>query len=171
MKFQFYYEKLVGSDEYKNFVKENKKAYPCSGFFILDLEKDGENNQVHFDFWLPDEKKMVSFKMTGSIEFVNVENYDKRPFEKLSMNYEFDLEKVKLKIEKEIEKQKIKGKLQKILFSLQKFEGKDYLIITAFLNNLSMIKVQYLIEEDKIINLEKKSFMEMLKIVKKKDKN
>jgi len=165
MKFQFYHEKLINSKEYQKFKKENPKAYPCSGFFVLDKEKN--NNAVHFDFWLPQYEKMYSFKMDGKIEFVNVENFDKRPFEKLSMNYNFDLDDYEKMILKEKENKKIKGKMQKLLFSLQKLDGKDYLITTVFLSNMGLLKVHIDIAENKITKFEKKSFFDMIKIRKK----
>ena len=168
MKFQFYHEKLIASEEYQNFKRENPGAYPCSGFFVLDKEKEGANDQVHFDFWLPQYEKMYSFKLNGPIEFVNVENFDKRPFEKLSMNYDFDLNDVEKIILERMKTENAKGKIQKILFSLQKLKGIDYLIITVFLNNMAMLKVNYNIAEKKIIEFERKSFFDMLKIMTKK---
>jgi hypothetical protein len=168
MKFQFYYEKLINSEEYQKFKKEHESAYPCSGFFVLDREKG--NNKVHFDFWLPNVEKMYSFKMDGPIEFVNVENFDKRPFEKLSMNYTFDLEEIEKIIIKKLEENLIKGRIQKILFSLQKLNGKDYLLGTVFLSNLGLIKTTIEIPENKITSFEKKSFFDMLKVVKGKNK-
>jgi hypothetical protein len=165
MKFQFYYEKLINSKEYQKFKKENPDAYPCSGFFVLDREKG--NDAVHFDFWLPKYEKMYSFKINGPIEFVNVENYDKRPFEKLSMNYKFDLNDYEKMILKEMAEQTIKGRIQKLLFSLQKLDGKDYLITTAFLSNMGLLKINIDIAKNKITNFEKKSFFDMIKIIKK----
>jgi hypothetical protein len=164
MKFQFYYEKLINSDEYQKFTKDNPEAYPCSGFFVLDKEKG--NNKVHFDFWLPKEEKMYSFQVSGQVEFVNVENFDKRPFEKLSMNYTFDLEVIEKIIQKKIEEETIKGSIKKLLFSLQKLDGKDYLVGTVFLSNMGLIKTSIEIPENKITSFEKKSFFDMLKVVK-----
>ena len=77
MNFRFYYEKLLNSEEYKKFKKDNKNAYLSSCFFVLDFETKGIGNRIHFDFWLPEFNKMYSFKMDGGIEFLNVENYDK----------------------------------------------------------------------------------------------
>ncbi len=168
MKFQFYHEKLIDAEEYQNFRRENPGAFPCSGFFVLDREKEGANNQVHFDFWLPQYEKMYSFKMNGPIEFVNVENFDKRPFEELSMNYDFDLEDVEKIILERMAEDKVKGKIQKLLFSLQKLKGVDYLVITVFLNNMALLKINYDIADKKIIEFEKKSFFDMLKITGKK---
>lgn len=159
----------MDSKDYQKFRKEHPTAYFCSGFFALDRENKRKNDQVHFDFWLPEHEKMYSFKVTGPIEFVNVENHDKRPFEKLSDNYTFDMEEVEKKIQKRMDEEKMKGIIQKVLFSLQKLEGKDFLVTTVFLNNLGMLKLHYDLNEDKITHFEKKSFLDMLKIIKKKD--
>lgn len=167
MKFQFYYEKLLASDEYLKFRKEHPKAYACSGFFALDLEKNGQNNQVHFDFWLPEFEKMYSFKVSGPVEFVNVENFDKRAFEKLSMNYDFDLEDVMKVIQTKMDEENIKGKMKKLLFSLQKLDGADYLLATVFLDNMAMLKANYDIADKKVTAIEKKSFLDIFKIIKK----
>lgn len=168
MKFQFYYEKLLASEEFLKFKKEHPKAYPCSGFFALDLEKDGKNNQCHFDFWIPEFEKMYSFKVTGPVEFVNVENFDKRPYEKLSMNYTFDLKDIKEKIQTKMQEEKIKGKMKKLMFSLQKLKGTDYLITTIFLDNMAMLKVNYDLSKNEIITIEKKSFLDIFKIKRNK---
>ncbi len=167
MKFQFYYEKLINSKEYKKFLKDFPEAYPCSGFFVLDKE-DSNKNLAHIDFFIPSkEPKMYSFKLSGSIEFLNVENFDKKIPEGIGLNYDFDLNKYDKMIQKEMEKQKIKGNVQRLLFSLQRQEGIDYLITTVFISNLGMLKVNININEDKIVSFEKKSFLDMFKILKK----
>lgn len=169
MKFQFYYEKLLDSTEYQNFKREHPGAYPCSGFFVIDRESDGKNDVVSFDFWLPQYKKMYSFKVNNHpIEFINVENFDTRDYEELGMNYTFDLHEVEAEIMRRVEAENIKGKVQKLLFSLQKLNGIDYLVITVFMNNMTMLKVTYDIAEEEIDTFEKKSFLDMLKITSKK---
>jgi hypothetical protein len=167
MKFQFYYEKLLASDEYLKFKKEHPTAFACSGFFAVDKEKDGANDKVNFDFWLPEHKKMYSFDMMGQIEFINVENFDVRPYEPLSMNYTFDLKDVEKKIIERKEAEGIKGEMQKLLFSLQKLDGVDFLVATIFLNNMGMLKVTYDIADESIDSFEKKSFLDIFKIHKK----
>jgi len=166
MNFKFYYEKLEDSGGYKNFMKKNPKAYPCSCLFILDREKDGKENKVHFDFWLPDEKKMVSFRVDGKVEHMGVDNFDTRLFEEISVDYGFEIEEFEKLILKEMEKEKVKGKLNKLLFSLQKLKGKEFFIVTGFLNNFGLIKVTISLAENKIISFEKKSLLDMMKIIK-----
>jgi hypothetical protein len=168
MKFQFYYEKLINSEEYEKFKKDHPDAFACSGFFVLDVLNKGKENKASLDFWLPKEEKMYSFKIDGKTEFVNVDNFDPRTPEKLSMNYDFDLKDFQKLIEEKMEQEKVKGSMQKILFSLQRLEGKDYLVTTTFLNNFGLLKINIDISKKEITSFEKKSFLDMLKIVKKK---
>ncbi len=171
MNFRFYHEKLTESDEYKEFMKKNPKAYPCSCFFVLDREKSGADNRVHFDFLIPETKKMHSFKVNDKVELLDVENYDERPFEEISVDYNFNLEDFEKMIFQKLQEEKINGRIQKLLFSLQKLNGKSFLIVTGFLNNLGLIKTTISLDEMKIITFEKKSFFDMMKIMRGKGKN
>jgi len=54
------------------------------------------------------------------------------------------------------------------LFSLQKLDSVDYLVITVFMSNMTMLKVTYDIADEEIESFEKKSFLDMLKITSKK---
>lgn len=169
MKFQFYYEKLIDSKEYRQFKKENPEAFFCSAFFVLDNEK--EENKVNFDFYLPKTPKIFSFKLNETVEFTNVENFDKRFPEELPLNFDFDLKEIQKKIESEMENRKIKSKIQKSLFSLQRLKKQDYILATIFLSNMALLKVTIKIPQNEITEFEKKSFLDMIKIVKgKKDK-
>lgn len=166
MNFQFYKEKLEDSEKYKSFKKNNPNAYLCSCLFILDRENEGKDNKIHFDFWEPKEKKMSSFRVDGEVEFMDVENFETKPFEEVSIERPFDLEDFEKLIKEKMEEEKIKGEIKKLLFSLQKLKGKNFLIVTGFLNNLGLLKVNISIDENKIISIEKKSFLDMMKIVK-----
>jgi len=55
MNLQFYFEKLHHSEEFKKFIKENPKAYFCSGFVVIDKEKN--ENKIHLDYFVPGKKK------------------------------------------------------------------------------------------------------------------
>lgn len=169
MNFQFYYEKLADSKEYKEFMEKNPKAYLCSCLFILDREHSGKDNKIHFDFWLPEKKKMASFRVDGKVEFMDVENFETKAFEEVSTDYTFDVEHFEEMIFKKMNEEKINGRIQKLLFSLQRSKGKDFLITTGFLSNLGLLKVNISIEKDKIILFEKRSFFDMMKVVRNKD--
>jgi len=184
MNSQFLFEKLEHSEEYKKFMKENPDAYLCSAFFIIDLQKhqpvlasscnpieiedssDAEN-KYHFDYYIPSSKKTFSFEMEGEIKLVPLERYDEKALEKVSSNQHFDFDEIYDKIMKEMEEKKIKNKIQKMIFSLQNFEGKDTLFGTILISGLALIKMTFDISENKIEEFEKKSFFDMMKIVKK----
>ena len=77
MNFQFYVEKLFASGDFQEFMKENKDAYPCSGFFMVDRENmKNPGNQAHFDFYVPSINRMFSFKMEEGVQKVSVELSD-----------------------------------------------------------------------------------------------
>ena len=166
MNFQFYSEKLVASDSFKKFMEENKDAFPSSCFFIID--KGGKESKQHFDYFIPSSKKMFSFKLEENCEVDPVDLPPEYVPQKLSMDYDFDFSDVEKLVEEEMKKKEIKSKVQKMLFSLQHKDGRDYLVGTVFLSMFGLLKVNIEIKDMKIVDFEKKSFMDMLKVSGKK---
>jgi hypothetical protein len=168
MNFQFYLEKLYSSQEFEKFKKENPEAFPCSAFFSFDFtnSKNLENKQ-HFDFSVLDSERIFSFMLEKNCELIPLENFNKQQLTKVTLNYDFDFDEIKQKIEKEMEEKKINKKIEKILFSLQNFEGMDFLVGTVFISNLGIIKIKINIPSLDIEEFEQKSFMDMINIFKK----
>ena len=194
MNLQFLLKKLYDSENFKKFIKANLGAFLCSGFFVID--KTGkETNKQHFDFYVPSindkenfdvnssgksrvsdnegdklkrKGEMFTFKMESDVEKVPVEMFEEKIPEKILINYDFDFEYMEKMIVDEMEKQGIKAKIQKILLSLQKLDGRDFLVGTIFISALGMIKIHIDISERKIILFEKKSFFDMINVLKKK---
>lgn len=164
MNLLFCLEKLNSSDLFKEFKKENPKAYLCSGFFMID--KEGKDNQKHLDFYVSKSKKMFSFKFGGCIEKIPIERISNAIPEKIGKNIDFNLEEIEQIIVAEMENQKIKNKIQKIIISLQASKGKNFLICTVFVSMLGLLKVNVDIEKNKIILFEKKSIFDLIKRVK-----
>ncbi len=165
MNFQFYLEKLHHSDVFKEFMKENSDAYLSSGFFVID--KEGKDNKQHFDYYAPLSKNMVSFSVGSEIEKIPVKMFDDKVPEEVSDKHDFALNDVEKIVVDEIEKQKIKAKVQKIIFSLQRLDGKDFLVGTIFVSGLGMLRIHIDLSEMKITFFEKKSFFDMMKVIKK----
>ena len=166
MNSQFLIEKLESSDDYKKFIEENPKAYLCSGFFDIDVNNTSEN-KYHFDFFIPSKKKTFSFELeTGKIAELE-RNYEEKILDRVLLKKNFDFYKIEEKIAIEMELQRVKNKIQKMIFSLQNFEGKDTLFGTILISGLALIKMTFDISENKIEEFEKKSFFDMMKIVKK----
>ena len=166
MNSQFLFEKLESSDVYKKFISENKDAYLCSGFFIIDLEK--QDNKYHFDFYVPVSKKTFSFETEDGVKVVELERTDGKVLEKVSMKKVFDFDDLRKKISEEMVEKKISNKIHKMIFSLQSLNNSSFLIGTIFLSGLALLKVNFDISKNKITDFEKSSFFDMMKIVKKK---
>ena len=167
MNSHFLLEKLENSNEFKKFKKENKDVYLCSGFFIIDLENKVPENKYHFDFYIPSSKKTFSFELEQGIKLVELERFNEKILEKVSMKDNFDFEEIKEMILEEMVEKKINNKIFKMIFSLQNQDGKDMLFGTILLSGLGLLKMTFEISEKKVADLEKKSFFDMMKIVKK----
>jgi hypothetical protein len=166
MNFQFYFEKLVDSKEFRSFINENKDAFLCSGFFAID--KKGNDNKQSLDYFVPSLNKMFSFKINNEIELIPVEDYGKafKP-EKIPDNLDFDFNYIETLIEGEMFEKKIKNKIEKLLLSLQAKDKKNYILGTIFISGLGLLKVKIDLNEKRIVDFEKMSFFDMIKIVKK----
>jgi len=165
MNSQFLFEKLESSDEYKKFIKENPKAYLCSGFFIIDMEKNPEN-KYHFDFYVPESKKTFSFELENGVRLVPLERNDEKILEKVSMKNHFDFDELKEKTLNEMASNKITNKVQKMIFSLQCKDKQEVLFATIFVSGFALLKFDFDLKTKKITNFEKKSFFDMMKVVK-----
>jgi len=144
MNLSFYLEKLNDSEEYKDFVLKN------------------------LDVYAPSLKKIFSFKLENGVEKVPLESFEDKIPRKLSIDYDFDLEEIEKLIRNRMIEEKIKSKIQKILLSLQNLEGKDVITATVFVSGLGMLKVNINPISNKIISFDKKSFFDILKIIRKK---
>lgn len=168
MNFQFYIEKLHDSDSFKKFRKENPDAFLCSCFFVVDLE--GNQEKQHFDFFIPEDKKMFSFQIEKSCELVPVEVFDNKSLNKILFDHDFEFKQVEDLIVRKMVEEGIKNKIHKMLFSLQNKNGKDFLIGTVFISMMGMLKVIIDLDNMKITEFEKKSFLDIMKVSgKKKD--
>jgi hypothetical protein len=171
MNSQFLWEKLEDSEELKKFKEENPDAYLCSGFFIIDSEEKIPDNKYHFDFYIPSSKKTFSFELESGIKIVELERLENETsvitLEEVSLKNHFDFGEIKEKILREMEFKHISNKIQKMIFSLQSKDGKDVLIGTVFLSGLGLISVNLDLFSNEIVDFEKKSLFDMMKIVKK----
>ncbi len=84
------------------------------------------------------------------------------------MKNHFDFDEIEKIISREMEFKKINNKIQKMIFSLQNIEGKDSLLGTIFVSGFGMVKANIDLKEKKITDFEKKSFFDMLNIMRKK---
>ena len=165
MNLQFYLEKLHSSDEFQAFIKENPQAFLCSGFLTIDKERN--NNQVHFDYFIPKEKIIISFQLESEVQKVPLEKYDDKIPEEVSTDFYLDFEEIESLILIKMGSENIKNKIQKIILSLQSINGKNLLIGTVFVSMLGLLKITVDIEGKKITEFEKKSLLDIMNVFKK----
>ena len=165
MNFQFYVEKLKNSSDFKKFAKENKEAFLCGCFFIVDKE-EGKDKQ-HFDFYIPSSTKITSFPLENGSEQIDTEIKDGKAPTKISMEHDFDFNEIEEIIQKRMEEEKIDKKIQKLLFSLQNIEGRDMFVGTIFISSLGLISATIDLEKMEIKDFKKKSFFDIMNIIKK----
>jgi hypothetical protein len=165
MNFQFYLEKLEGSENFKNFKKEFPEAFLCSGFFSID--KQGKDNQQHLDFYIPGKKEGFSFKLESESQKIPLENFQGEKLEKINADIDFEFNEMEEIISKKMEEENIKNKIQKFLFSLQSKDGKNFLLGTIFISGLGILKATIDLDKKEITNFEKKSFMDFMKVIRK----
>jgi len=168
MKLKFYEEKLESSDVFKEFKKENPKAYLCSAFIVVD--KEGKNNKIHLDYFIPEKKEMVSFHLSDEISKVPLETYDDKIPEKVLLNGSLSLGEIEEIIENKMKVENLTNKIQKIILSLQKINGEDILAGTVFITMLGMIKIKINAKNKNVVDFEKKSLMDIMNVLKRKDK-
>ena len=165
MNLKFYEEKLNTSKDFQKFEKENPDAYLCSIFLTID--KEGNDSQVHFDYFIPEIKAMISFQMNSEMKMVPLENFEEKIPEKLSIKSDIDFGEIEYMISQKMFKENIKNKIQKIILSLHAINGMEILTGTVFISMMGLLKISIDLKEKKIIDFEKKSFMDMIKIIKK----
>ena len=169
MNFKFYLEKLENSENFKSFMKENPDAYLCSGFFIIDKQNNGAGDQQHLDYFIPSQKNLISFCISDACQKNPSDLNDKNYIPEELLNYDFNFEEVEKIVTKTMDEKSIKNGIQKILVSLQSKGKKNFLLCTVFISTLGMIRIDISLPEMQVINFEKKSFFDIMKVSKKKD--
>ncbi|MDE1848793.1 MAG: hypothetical protein KGH55_02070 [Nanoarchaeota archaeon] len=157
---------LRESDEFRRFIKENPGAFLCSGFFTID--KEGKDNKQHFDFFSPGKNKVFSFRIEEHCKVFPLDYGEQGNMEKISEDFDIDFNVLEEKIKDKMIAQGINNRLQKLIFSLQKVDGKDFLTGTIFISMFGLIKISIDIKKSKIVDFEKKSLFDLVNIFKKR---
>ena len=167
MNLQSCLKQLQENKNFKDFIKENPSAYLCSGFFTID--KEATENQQHLDFFIPGKEKIFSFQMEKEGKMKSLEVYNQNIPEKISFDFDLDFDDVERMIFDRMEKEGIKDKIHKLIFSLQNVNDKNILTGTIFTSMFGLLQMNLDIATNEIIDFEKKSFFDMVKVFKKKD--
>ena len=164
MNANFYLEKLHASDEFKDFISKNPSAVLCSGFFVIDKEKN--SNQMNFDYSSNELDKIFSFQVGDKIVVNLLDKFGDKNVSQVSDNLDFEFKEIESLIEKEMKNQNASNKIQRIMLSLQEKENRNYLFGTIFVSMFGLIKTTISLPDKKIEEFEKKSLFDIIKITK-----
>lgn len=139
MKLKPYIEKLNSSKKFKDFIKKNPDAYFSAGFFVLDFETKKNIHQI--DYYLPKEKKIVTFEIDKGIEMKKSETANDQIPKKIFGGVETDLDILKGLVEDEMKNHTITHQLQKIIAILQNIDGKLEWSLNCITSDMGVIKV------------------------------
>ena len=112
---------------------------------------------------------MASFQL-DSMTKIPVELFNDRIPESISSDIDFEFDEMESLIVKKMEAEKITNTVQKMIFSLQKLDGKDILVGNVFISMLGILKVNIDLTELKIVEFQKKSIFDIVNVLKKDDK-
>ncbi len=161
MNFKETLERLNFSDVFKNFKKENEKAFLCSAFFIVDFETKADTNQI--DFFLPDRDKMAVFVIDNEVTYKLDEIFKEKKDEirELSPYIKIDTDDFEGILKKE-GKQKIK----KIFAVLHHHEKRQIWNLTCLLESFNILNIHLDCQTGEILKEEKASLFDFAQFVK-----
>ncbi|MEK6884655.1 MAG: hypothetical protein AABY22_33790 [Nanoarchaeota archaeon] len=171
MKFQDFLGKVKESEDYSKYINQNKGAYLCAGFFVLDYQ--GGKNQSSVDFYNPTDKKMTTFRFEDKVTAVPLdvspEMIDKNLIpEKVDGEPILDLEDLKGIILDEMHNRGMTYEIQKIIVVLQHIDDRLIWNCTALLSGLVMLRTHVEDASKSVILMEKNSFFDFIKPVQPK---
>jgi len=168
MSFEETLKKLKSSKEFKEFIKENKKAFLFAAFFVLNEKLEIESTQ--FDYCIDDKKpKVMTFILNDEIrteadKFVSKEH----KIEKLNENIKIDIPELIRIIKKEIGKKC--PDISKIIAILQTTENAQVWNVIVMSSSFQIFKMNIDCFSGKVLKTEEKNVMDFVNVRNKKDK-
>lgn len=161
--------RVEGSDEFKNFKKENDDAYLCSAFFVIDFESQAETKQL--DYYVPSKDKIGNFIVDSEIKFMldNIFEEKKKAIQQISSNVKIGFQKAieiaNKVVEKENQEEEKHGKITKIIGILQKLDKEQIWNFTCMLGTMNMLLLHINSETGEILKNQKSSLMNFIRRV------
>lgn len=170
MKPESYLKKVKESKEYKDFIKENPKAYLCSFFFTRDFLEKHNDNQV--DFYIPKTKMIANFKVDKKVERVpehkKAETMTHKKFvpKVLSEKAKLDIDEIKGILMDEMHNRGMTYEIDKMLVFLNVTDDRLIWNCTGFLKGLGLLQAHVEDKSGTVLLMEKKSFFDIIRRVK-----
>ena len=167
MKATHYIKKVKGSEPFKQFMKEDPKAYLCSVFFIRDFNEN--HNETQVDFYSPAKKAMISFKVDKKVERIPInkkaETITHKKFvpKNLNENTKMDVDELKDILLAEMHNRGMTYEIDKILVFLYIADDETVWNCTAFLKGLGLLQSHVEDESGTVLFMEKKSLFDLVR--------
>ena len=167
MKATHYIKKVKESEPFKEFIKEDPKAYLCSVFFVRDFSEN--HNETQVDFYSPTKKAMVSFKVDKKVERIPInkkaETITHKKFvpKTLNENTKMDVDELKGILLAEMHNRGMTYEIDKILVFLNIADDETVWNCTAFLKGLGLLQSHVEDESGTVLFMEKKSLFDLVR--------
>ena len=161
MKIKPYLDKLSNSVQFKDFISKNPEAYFSAGFFVLDFSEKKNIHQI--DYYLPKEKKFMTFTLDGEIEMKKQDMRDKKVPKQIEGDITLDLDVLKGIVEDEMKNQGITHKLHKIIAVIHSPEGKRIWNLNCITSDMGIIKVHVDDSDKSILKFEPVNLFDVIK--------
>ena len=161
------------SKEFKEFMKEDPKAYLCSLFFTRDfIEK---KNETQVDFYSPKVKMIISFKigeggkgiertpLNKKAETLTHKKFIPKP---LKEELKLDIDEIEPTLTDEMHNRGMTYTIEKILAFVSITDGEVIWNCTAFLKGLGLLLAHVEDKSNTVLYMDKKSFFDLLRFTK-----
>ena len=167
MNFLSILQEIESSSAFKNFKEEHPDAELCAGFFVIDYQ--GKGGQQQLDYILKDNKiyTLIFNKDNKDITLKEAKTLDaQKALPPLDRNIKVDLDDVEQIIKEKMQQSKITSKINKIIAVLQKHEGRQIWNINCMLANMEILQFHINTETGDLSKFEKRNMMDFIKRVK-----
>lgn len=165
-----YVQKVKNSQDFKEFMKEDPKAYLCSLFFTRDFNDNRSETQV--DFYSPKKKMIVSFKADKKIERFplnkKAETLTHKKFipKPIKETIKMDVDELEPTLTDEMHNRGMTYHIEKLLAFVNITDGELIWNCTGFLRGLGLLQAHVEDKTNTVLFMEKKSFFDILKFTK-----
>ncbi len=165
MNFESTLEGIEKSEAFSKFKEKNKKAFLCAGFFVIDYEAGGTQQQLDYCIG---ENEVYTFLLGDEISLKKAETIEgqKTNMPPIEKNIDVDLDDAEKILQEKIKEEKIDKKLLKIIAVLQVYEGKQIWNLNCVLEGLEIIRCHIDCKTGDILKFERKNMMDFVKRVK-----
>ena len=170
MKCAVYLKKVKDSKEFKDFMKEDPKAYLCSFFFTRDFLEKKDDTQV--DFYSPKVKMIISFKVGKEVqrtplgkkaETLTHKKFVPKPLKEVP---KMDVDEMEPTLMDEMHNRGMTYSIEKLLAFVNITDGEVIWNCTAFLKGLGLLQAHVEDKTETVLFMDKKSFFDLLRFTK-----